>query len=174
MKTRSVHGLLLVCLALVLVAAKRQPGLGDVADVRTWSYPTYTRVVVETTRSSRGALRHLGANRKAGLPERLYVDLPGIWVGADVEPIRVKDGLARGCSTRSEHTQHHPPGRRSGALRADIDLFFLGFTPSAGAGCLRVSGEIRAEAPAPTQPRSAGAQPGGQGAAVWMRRRLRA
>ena len=34
-----------------LLGAERPPGLGDVRDVRTWSYPDYTRVVVELTRS---------------------------------------------------------------------------------------------------------------------------
>ncbi|MDJ0785956.1 MAG: N-acetylmuramoyl-L-alanine amidase [Myxococcota bacterium] len=86
----------LLAFATLAMGAKRPPGLGDVSDVRTWSYPTFTRVVVETTRASRGALRHLAANPAAGRGERLYVDLPGIWVGAGVDPIRVRDGLLDG------------------------------------------------------------------------------
>ena len=125
MREGRVRCLALLLLCLPLLAAKRGPGLGDVADVRTWSYPTYTRVVVETTRSSRGALRHLPADPRAGRPERLYVDLPGIWVGADVAPIRVKDGLLAGVRL-GQNTA------RTTRLVVDLErygrhrLFFLG------------------------------------------------
>jgi len=81
----------------MLLAAKRPPGLGDVIDVRTWSYDDYTRVVVELTRPVETEVKRLTANRKAGRPERLYLDLPKIWVGRDYDDgIPIGDGLLEG------------------------------------------------------------------------------
>jgi len=90
----------LLALALpLLLGAKRPPGLGDVTEVRHWSYPDYTRVVIELDRPVRikDGVRRLPADRKAGLPERIYVDVEGIWVGTDYEKgIAVRDGLLEG------------------------------------------------------------------------------
>jgi N-acetylmuramoyl-L-alanine amidase len=82
----------------MLLAVKRPAGLGDVADVRTWSHDDYTRVVVEMTRPvGEIDVKRLTANRKAGRPDRLYLDLPKIWVGRDFEEgIPIGDGLLRG------------------------------------------------------------------------------
>jgi len=93
--------LAVVLLALpLLLGAKRPEGLGDVREVRTWSYPDYTRVVVELTRPVRladepdNAIHRLAANRSAERPERLYLDFDGIWVGRRFEEgIPVDDGL---------------------------------------------------------------------------------
>jgi N-acetylmuramoyl-L-alanine amidase len=83
-----------------LIAVDRPPGLGDVRDVRTWSYEGYTRVVLELSREvdlSTASLVRLAANRQAGRPERLYLDVPGIWVGRRYENgIEVGDGLLAG------------------------------------------------------------------------------
>ena len=77
-----------------LLGVKRPAGLGDVRDVRTWSYPDYTRVVVELSRPVETEVIRLAANRSAGRPERLYLDLPDIWVGRDyVKGIPIGDGL---------------------------------------------------------------------------------
>lgn len=91
----------LVVLALpFLLAAERPPGLGDVREVRTWSYPSFTRVVVELThdaRIPREGLVRLAANTPAGRPERLYLDVPGYWVGMRYDRgVPVGDGLLRG------------------------------------------------------------------------------
>ncbi len=94
---RTARGLLLAAAALLLLGAERPPGLGDVRDVRHWSYASYTRIVIELTRHAEGPIRRLPANAAAGRPERLYLDLPGIWVGKRFgDPIRVDDGLLRG------------------------------------------------------------------------------
>jgi N-acetylmuramoyl-L-alanine amidase len=88
-----------ILLAILLLGAKRPSGLGDVVEVRHWSYPDYTRVVVETTKSVdvKTSVRHLAADRKANRPERLYVDLGGLWVGRRyVEGIELGDGLLQG------------------------------------------------------------------------------
>jgi len=89
---------LLLCLAVsLLLGIDRPPGLSDVTEVRHWSYPTYTRVVVELTRPVTTEVKRLGADRSEGRPERLYLDLPGVWVGLRyADPIPVGDGLLEG------------------------------------------------------------------------------
>jgi N-acetylmuramoyl-L-alanine amidase len=83
--------------ALGLLGVERPPGLGDVVDVRHWSYPDYTRVVVELDRSVKTEVRRLAADPAAGRPERLYLDLAGVWVGRTyAEGISLEDGLLRG------------------------------------------------------------------------------
>lgn len=90
-------GLLVALCGVGLLGATRPQGLGDVTDVRHWSYKGYTRVVVQLSRPSASAVKRLPANAAAGRPERLFVDLPGIWVGRRYEkPIPVGDGLLRG------------------------------------------------------------------------------
>ncbi len=90
--------LALITTAVGLLGVKRPSGLGDVVEVRHWSYPDYTRVVVEFDRSvSSSDVRHLRADRAASRPERLYVDVDGIWVGRRFESgIQVGDGLLQG------------------------------------------------------------------------------
>jgi N-acetylmuramoyl-L-alanine amidase len=81
-------------LALCLLGAERPKGLGDVVDVRHWSYPDYTRVVVEFSAPVTSAVRHLPADGKAKRPERLYLDVEGVWVGRRyLDGIPVGDGL---------------------------------------------------------------------------------
>lgn len=92
--------LVLSLLPLLIAAAERPPGLGDVRDVRTWSYPGYTRVVVELSHDVRlpstGVVR-LAANREAARPERIYLDLPEFWVGVRYDRgLPVGDGLLKG------------------------------------------------------------------------------
>jgi len=87
---------LLLCLP-ALLGVERPSGLGDVRDVRTWSYPDYTRVVVEFSRPVEADVNRLAADRRAGKPARLYADLPGIWVGRRFsDGIAVGDGLLAG------------------------------------------------------------------------------
>jgi N-acetylmuramoyl-L-alanine amidase len=86
-------------LGWALLAIDRPAGLGDVTDVRHWSYPDYTRVVVELDRpvSLKTDVRHLPANPSASRPERLYLDLEGIWVGRlYLEGLDIGDGLLKG------------------------------------------------------------------------------
>jgi len=80
-----------------LLAVDRPKNLGDVTDVRSWSYKDYTRVVLELDRDvsiQEDDLVSLAANPKAGRPARLYLDVPGIWVGKRFDSgIPVGDGL---------------------------------------------------------------------------------
>lgn len=95
---RRVAGTLAILLALpVLLGIDRPAGLSDVTEVRHWSYPEYTRVVVELTRPVTTEIKRLGADRAQGKPDRLYLDLSGVWVGLRyADPIPVGDGLLEG------------------------------------------------------------------------------
>lgn len=89
----------LLLLLPLLLGAQRPAGLGNVTEVRHWSYPDYTRVVVELDRpvTIKNGVKRLPAEAKSGRPERLYVDVEGIWVGGDYEQgIAVRDGLLEG------------------------------------------------------------------------------
>ncbi len=92
--TRRLALLLLVAMALVLAGAKARPGLGSVNAQRHWSYPDYTRVVLELSGPVKvKADPHLlpPMNDKGA---RLYLDIEGIWVGTDYkEGVPVEDGL---------------------------------------------------------------------------------
>ena len=86
-----------VAIGLGLLGVQRPKGLGDVVEVRHWSYPDYTRVVVEFSRPIRSSVRRLGADPKTGRPERLYLDVEGVWVGRRYkEGIPLSDGLLQG------------------------------------------------------------------------------
>ena len=98
---------LLVALAAGLLGIERPPNLLDVSAVRHWSYPDYTRVVVELTGefSVKTPLSMLPAAQDK--PQRLYLDLTGVWVGTRYsEGVPVGDGLLRGIrigqNTRSD------------------------------------------------------------------------
>ena len=94
----------------VMMGVERPPGLGDVRDVRTWSYSGYTRVVLELSREVRlpeSGLVRLAPNRFAGRPERLYLDVPEIWVGRRYENgIEVGDGLLAGVRLGQNTLRH--------------------------------------------------------------------
>lgn len=85
-------------IAGALLGVTRPSGLSDVVEVRHWSYADYTRVVVELSGSAQSSEVHrLAANATQGKPERLYVDIDGVWVGRRYEePILIDDGLLRG------------------------------------------------------------------------------
>jgi N-acetylmuramoyl-L-alanine amidase len=91
--------LLLAALLVFLLGAARPRDLGEVVEVRHWSYPDYTRVVVELDRPVRikTDVQRLPADRSAKRPERLYLELEGVWVGRAFESgMPVGDGLLEG------------------------------------------------------------------------------
>ncbi len=94
---RGAYVVVAVATALSLLGVERPKNLGDVVDVRHWSYPDYTRVVVEFSRTVKSVVKHLPADAQAKRPERLYLDVDGIWVGRRYEGgVPVGDGLLRG------------------------------------------------------------------------------
>jgi N-acetylmuramoyl-L-alanine amidase len=108
--TRRFLFVLLLLFVPALLGVERPPGLGDVRDVRTWSYSGYTRVVLELSREVQlpeSGLVRLAPNRFAGRPERLYLDVPGIWVGRRYEKgIEVGDGLLAGVRLGQNTLSH--------------------------------------------------------------------
>lgn len=129
---------LLIALLPLLLGVERPKGLGDVTEVRHWSYPDYTRVVVELSRpvDIKTRAHRLPADARAGLPERLYVDLEGVWVGRRfLEGIAVRDGLLEGVrigqNTRSairvvvdlEHYERHRVITLSHPDRLVLDVY---------------------------------------------------
>lgn len=130
-------GVASLALALpLLLGAARPGGLGDVTDVRHWSYEGYTRVVIQTTSRVHTKVERLAADPAAGRPERLFVDLGGVWVGTRyAAPIPVADGLLDavrvGQNTLSaarvvldlEHYERHRLLHLSGPPRVVIDVF---------------------------------------------------
>jgi len=128
---------LLVCGVLSL-GVDRPPGLGDVVEVRHWSYPDYTRVVLELTRpvSLKADVRHLAADAAAKRPPRLYLDIEGVWVGRRyLDGMAVGDGLLQGIrigqNTRTairlvldlEHYERHRTLTLSHPDRLVIDVY---------------------------------------------------
>jgi N-acetylmuramoyl-L-alanine amidase len=84
----------LVASCALLLGAERP---AEVRSIRHWSYPQFTRVAIELARPTETAVERLPADPGAGRPERLYLDLPEIWVGHQLDaPIPVGDGLLRG------------------------------------------------------------------------------
>ncbi len=94
---RSAQFVAVAAVVLALLGVDRPKNLGDVVDVRHWSYPDYTRVVIEFSRPVQSAVEYLSADPGAKRPERLYLDVDGIWVGRRYEAgVSVGDGLLRG------------------------------------------------------------------------------
>ena len=92
MRRRTAALVGLVALAALLVGADRPP---EIRRIEHWSYPDFTRVAIELARPTVTQVQRLAAD--AGRPERLYLDLPNIWVGRHLDdPIPVGDGLLRG------------------------------------------------------------------------------
>ena len=130
--------LLVAMLPIALLGADRPAGLGNVTDVRHWSYDGYTRVVVEFDRpvEIKTDVKRLPPNEEAHLPERIYLDLAGIWVGTDYDDgIDVGDGLLHGVrigqNTRKDirvvvdlaHYERHRILRLSHPHRLVVDVY---------------------------------------------------
>jgi N-acetylmuramoyl-L-alanine amidase len=96
-----VRSRLVATAALVLVAsaslgATRPDGLGDVVDIQHWSYPEFSRVVIQISEPALPTVGEVPADPTGDKPARLFFDVPGMWAGRRFEtPIRVGDGLLR-------------------------------------------------------------------------------
>ncbi len=95
--TRRSLLVLLIALSGLLAGLDRPPNLLDVKDLRHWSYPDYTRVVIELSGEARLSGTPQMLPPADGRPERLYLDLEGVWVGTRyLAGVPVGDGLLRG------------------------------------------------------------------------------
>jgi N-acetylmuramoyl-L-alanine amidase len=69
-------------------------GLPQMTDLRVWSSPDYTRVVVDVEKEVGYSYRLLKKDPSIGKPQRLYVDLDGTRMGKGVQPVvPIGDGL---------------------------------------------------------------------------------
>ncbi|MBI5182305.1 MAG: N-acetylmuramoyl-L-alanine amidase [Nitrospirae bacterium] len=72
----------------------------QIKEIKSWSYPEYTKIVIE-------ADREIGfSSRRLSQPERLYLDMPNARIKDDLkkEPIQVGDGILKQIRV-SQHTQ---------------------------------------------------------------------
>ncbi len=88
--------MVLALAAAALLGAKRPDGLGDVVGVQHWSYPAFSRVVIQISEPVDAIVGEVPADLGGDRPARLFFDVPRMWTGRRFEtPIRVGDGLLR-------------------------------------------------------------------------------
>jgi N-acetylmuramoyl-L-alanine amidase len=79
-------------------AVASSDGLVQIKNIRYWSTPTYTRVVIDAdtqVKFSSNLLKEDASNKK---PRRLYIDLENSRVSSEIESdITIKDGLLQGA-----------------------------------------------------------------------------
>jgi len=86
-----------------------------VKDIRHWSTPSYTRVVVDVEDQVKYRDHLLKKDPELGKPRRLFVDLHNAWISKGIEsPIPIKDGLLR----RARAAQYN---KRTVRIVLDID-----------------------------------------------------
>ena len=86
-----------------------------VRDIRHWSTPTYTRVVIDVDNPVAYKKRLLKRDIKMKKPRRLLVDMYNAWISKDIESsISIKDGLLR----RARAAQYN---RKTVRVVLDID-----------------------------------------------------
>jgi N-acetylmuramoyl-L-alanine amidase len=74
----------------------KAPGLTQVQEIRHWSTPNYTRVVIDLERAVPFQSNLLEENKDLKKPRRLYLDLKGTYVSSEIEsPIPISGGLLR-------------------------------------------------------------------------------
>lgn len=96
MTSRRFATALLALCACAQLGVTRPNGLGDVVGVEHWSYPTFSRVVVQISEPATPLIGEAPADPDADKPARLFFDVPGMWAGKRfADPIRIADGLLR-------------------------------------------------------------------------------
>ncbi|MEE8317848.1 MAG: N-acetylmuramoyl-L-alanine amidase [Candidatus Omnitrophota bacterium] len=69
-----------------------------IKNIRHWSTPTYTRVVIDLESPTKYKKHLLRKDPKLKKPRRLFIDLQNTWISKDIESsITIKDGLLRGA-----------------------------------------------------------------------------
>jgi N-acetylmuramoyl-L-alanine amidase len=75
-------------------ALSKATGLAKVENIRHWSTPNYTRVVIDLERPVKYSSNLLKADPRNKKPRRLYMDLKESYVSSDIESsIPIRDGL---------------------------------------------------------------------------------
>jgi N-acetylmuramoyl-L-alanine amidase len=86
---------LLILLLLLLVALPAVAAGVEVTDLRFWSNPGYTRVVLGLNGTAEYTVNFLPGNERSGVNPRLYVDIAATLAAAVPESTEVGDGLLR-------------------------------------------------------------------------------
>lgn len=74
------------------------PGTATVArvtDMRSWSNPDYTRIVITLDREVHFSHHKLRQDRSGALPERIYIDIPSARIAPGVKDLPIGDGLLK-------------------------------------------------------------------------------
>ena len=96
MRSRLVATAALAFAASASLGVTRPDDLGDVVAVQHWSYPTFSRVLIQISEPADAIVGEVPADPDGEKPARLFFDVPGMWAGRRFEtPIRVGDGLLR-------------------------------------------------------------------------------
>ena len=96
MRWRLVATAALALAASVSLGVTRPDDLGDIVAVQHWSYPEFSRVVIQISEPADATIGEVPADPDGEKPARLFFDVPGMWAGRRFEtPIRVGDGLLR-------------------------------------------------------------------------------
>src|SRR6185369_13232086 len=66
-----------------------------VKEMRHWSNPDYTRIAVTLDHEAKFEYHRLPENREKGVASRLYIDIDGAKMAADVKDIPIGDGLLK-------------------------------------------------------------------------------
>ena len=94
------------------------PSLSEVKEIRHWSTPNYTRVVIDLESPVKYSSHLLKADPDHQMPRRLYVDLDNARVPKDIDSlISIKDGLLRSARA-GQNTPH--------SVRVVLDIESLG------------------------------------------------
>ncbi|HDM10577.1 MAG TPA: N-acetylmuramoyl-L-alanine amidase [Desulfobacteraceae bacterium] len=100
------------------VKRQNRNGLAKVKDIRHWSTPNYTRVVVDLDRPVKYTHNLLEEDPTSGKPRRIYIDLQGVRVSPDIDTqIPIKDGLLH----RARAAQY-----KNSTVRVVLDLESIG------------------------------------------------
>lgn len=89
-----------------LAAGKSAATLGDatgpsgqsqalVTDLRYWSNPDYTRIVITLDREVTFTPHKLRCDNQASIPERIYIDFAGARIAPGVKDVSIEDGLLK-------------------------------------------------------------------------------
>ncbi len=69
--------------------------LAHVTEMRSWSNPDYTRVVITLDREVQFSHHKLRQDHAGALPERIYIDIPAARIAPGVKAVPIGDGLLK-------------------------------------------------------------------------------
>jgi len=94
---RHLGALLLLCAAVLSLAAPPAAAAPGVSDIRAWTNEIYTRVAIDTGDEVSWQANSLRADPSLGLPPRIFIDIRGAGIRDEIlhKPVEVRNGLLR-------------------------------------------------------------------------------